>query len=144
MRLNNLSKHFGEKKNKKRPGRGIGSGIGKTCGRGHKGQKSRSGKKIRIGFEGGQTPIYRRLPKFGFNSRKKKITKEITLSKLNKIKDKIIDLNTLKEKKIINQNTKYTKIILSGTINRKIKVKGIKVSKGAKKTIELFGGSVEE
>lgn len=144
MRLNYLSINKKSKKKKKRLGRGIGSGSGKTCGRGHKGQKSRSGKKIRRGFEGGQMPLYRRLPKFGFNSKKNTHKQEITLSDLKKIKEKTVNLENLKKAKLINQNTKFVKIIFSGKINKAIKIKGIKVSKGAKKQIELNGGKVEE
>lgn len=143
MRLNNLTPKITSKKKKKRLGRGIGSGLGKTCGRGHKGQKSRSGKTIRRGFEGGQTPIYRRLPKFGFNSRKKKLKEEVSLTKLKKIKNTLIDLNILKKYKIVKKKTKNVKIILSGKINRKIKIKNIKMTKGAKKAIELYNKSIK-
>lgn len=144
MRLNYLSVNKKSKKKKKRLGRGIGSGSGKTSGRGHKGQKSRSGKKIRRGFEGGQMPLYRRLPKFGFNSKKKIHKKEITLKNLKKIKYKIINLENLKKSKLINKDVKFVKIILSGKINKPIIIKGIKVTKGAKKEIEMHGGKVEE
>lgn len=144
MRLNYLSVNKNFKKKRKRVGRGIGSGLGKTCGRGHKGQKSRSGKKLRRGFEGGQMPLYRRLPKFGFNSQKKIFKKEINLSDLNKIEEKIINLKILKKHKLINKKTKLVKIILSGKIKKPIKIEKIKITKGAKKAIELCGGTVEE
>ncbi|ADP66885.1 50S ribosomal protein L15 [Buchnera aphidicola str. TLW03 (Acyrthosiphon pisum)] len=103
MRLNTLSPANGARHSRKRLGRGIGSGFGKTSGRGHKGQKSRSGSSIRRGFEGGQMPLYRRLPKFGFNSRKKNITTEVRLSDLSNLSTNIIDLNVLKQENIIKK-----------------------------------------
>ncbi|QJC29112.1 50S ribosomal protein L15 [Enterobacteriaceae endosymbiont of Plateumaris rustica] len=144
MYLNTLSPSLGSRHYKKRLGRGIGSGLGKTSGRGHKGQKSRSGYKINKSFEGGQTPLHRRLPKFGFRSRKKMFYKEVKLSDLNKIKSNIIDLNTLKLFKIINKKTKYVKIINTGKIFIPVKIFKLSCTKNAKLSIEKLGGKVEE
>ncbi|MXP51262.1 50S ribosomal protein L15 [Pantoea sp. SoEX] len=144
LRLNTISYAIGSKCTKKRVGRGIGSGSGKTCGRGHKGQKSRSGGNISRGFEGGQMPIYRRLPKFGFVSRKKLFHKEINLFDLTKVKDNIINLNTLKVFNIINNNVKSVKIVCSGNISVPKKIIGLNVTKGARKAIESVGGKIED
>ena len=144
MYLNTLSAVKGAKKAPKRLGRGIGSGFGKTSGRGHKGQKSRSGGTINRGFEGGQMPLHRRLPKFGFISSKKNISKEIPLFKLAKIKNVIIDLKTLKMNKIISKKIKFVKIILSGKILTPIRICGLNVTKGAHAAINAAGGKVEE
>ncbi|WP_343153518.1 50S ribosomal protein L15 [Buchnera aphidicola (Mindarus keteleerifoliae)] len=144
MELNTLSPKLGSRKNKKRLGRGIGSGFGKTSGRGHKGQKSRSGSSIRRGFEGGQMPLYRRLPKFGFTSRKKKLQKEVRLSDLEHLSKNIIDLNLLKSKKIIKNKIKYVKIISSGKLNNLLKIKGLGITKGALSIVKSLGGQVEE
>lgn len=143
MRLNSLSPSFGSKKNPKRLGRGIGSGFGKTAGRGHKGQKSRSGGNINRGFEGGQMPLYRRLPKFGFKSRKKNITTEVRLSQISALSTNIIDLNILKKKNIVNKNIKYVKIILSGTLKVPLTLRGLRVTRGARAVIENYGGKIE-
>ncbi|ACL30295.1 50S ribosomal protein L15 [Buchnera aphidicola str. APS (Acyrthosiphon pisum)] len=143
MRLNTLSPANGARHSRKRLGRGIGSGFGKTSGRGHKGQKSRSGSSIRRGFEGGQMPLYRRLPKFGFNSRKKNITTEVRLSDLSNLSTNIIDLNVLKQENIIKKNIKYAKIILSGKLTVPLIIRGLLVSKGARSEIENTGGKVE-
>ncbi|MBK4775915.1 50S ribosomal protein L15 [Candidatus Pantoea edessiphila] len=144
MRLNTISYAVGSRHTKKRLGRGISSGSGKTCGRGHKGQKSRSGGKINRGFEGGQMPIYRRLPKFGFVSRKQFVHKEISLFDLMKVKDNIINLNKLKVFNIINNNIKSVKIICSGSISVPKNISGLNVTKGARKAIEAVGGKVED
>ncbi|PPI88575.1 50S ribosomal protein L15 [Candidatus Pantoea edessiphila] len=143
MRLNNLSPAIGSKHFSKRVGRGIGSGLGKTCGRGHKGQKSRSGGNINRGFEGGQMPIYRRLPKFGFTSRKN-FVQEVRLFDLIKVKDDIISLNTLKKFNVINNRVKSVKIIFSNGLSRPIKICGLNVTNGAKKAIEGIGGIIED
>lgn len=143
MHLNSLSPSLGSKKNRKRLGRGIGSGIGKTSGRGHKGQKSRSGAKINRGFEGGQMPLYRRLPKFGFTSRKKDITTEVRLSQISKLSTNIIDVKTLKKLNIINKNIKYVKIILSGEVKIPLTLRGLRVTQGARTAIENHGGKIE-
>ncbi|MFP3019723.1 MAG: 50S ribosomal protein L15 [Arsenophonus sp.] len=144
MRLNTLSPAEGAKNTAKRIGRGIGSGLGKTGGRGHKGHKSRSGGGVRRGFEGGQTPLYRRLPKFGFISRKATITKEIRLSDFSKVKGDLIDLNTLKSANIIGFQIEHVKIIFSGEVNRPVTVRGLRVTKAARIAIEAIGGKIEE
>lgn len=143
MRLNTLSPGEGSKTAPKRVGRGIGSGLGKTCGRGHKGQKSRSGGSVRPGFEGGQMPLQRRLPKFGFNSRKARYVTEIRLSELVKAGVEVVDLAALKQADIIKQEIKVAKVILSGEINQAVTVKGLKVTKGAQAAIEAAGGKIE-
>lgn len=144
MRLNTLSPAEGSKRASKRPGRGIGSGLGKTGGRGHKGQKSRSSGGIRRGFEGGQTPLYRRLPKFGFKSRKSMVTAEVRLSDLAHIEGEIIDLHALKTANIVSIQTKFAKIMLSGEVKRAVTVRNLRVSKGARAVIEAAGGKIEE
>lgn len=143
MRLNTLSPGEGSKHAPKRVGRGIGSGLGKTCGRGHKGQKSRSGGSVKPGFEGGQMPLQRRLPKFGFISRKARYVAEIRLNELAVVNAEVIDLAALKEADIIKQEIKVAKVILSGEINKAVTIKGLKVTKGAQAAIEAAGGKVE-
>jgi large subunit ribosomal protein L15 len=144
MRLNTLTPAPGHKSAKKRVGRGIGSGTGKTAGRGHKGLKSRSGGKVRVGFEGGQMPMQKRLPKFGFTSRIGMVTAEIRLSELNSIEGDIVDLETLRAASLINANIKRAKIFLSGELKKSLTVKGLAVTKGAKAAIEAAGGKIEE
>ncbi|VFP78304.1 50S ribosomal protein L15 [Buchnera aphidicola (Cinara cuneomaculata)] len=144
MYLNLLSNSIFKKKKRKRICRGLGSGFGKTGGRGHKGQKSRSGGKIRKSFEGGQTPLYRRLPKFGFISQKKKFVDEIRLFELNQISHfNMIDLTVLKKVNLIKKNIKYVKIIKVGMINKPIVISGITVTKGARICIEAVGGIIK-
>ncbi|MBQ0755492.1 MAG: 50S ribosomal protein L15 [Amphritea sp.] len=144
MRLNTLSPADGSKHAPKRVGRGIGSGLGKTCGRGHKGQKSRSGGSVRPGFEGGQMPLQRRLPKFGFTSRQAAFVAEIRLNELTKVDGDVVDLEALKKADIIKDSIKRARVILSGEINKAVTVKGLKVTKGALAAIEAAGGKVEE
>ncbi|AOV95729.1 50S ribosomal protein L15 [Edwardsiella hoshinae] len=144
MRLNTLSPAEGSKHASKRLGRGIGSGLGKTGGRGHKGQKSRSGGGVRRGFEGGQMPLYRRLPKFGFTSRKAMVTAEIRLSEIAMIEGDVIDLNVLKAANVIGPQIEFAKVMLSGEINRAVTLRGLRVSKGARAAIEAAGGKIEE
>ncbi|WP_159714550.1 50S ribosomal protein L15 [Blochmannia endosymbiont of Camponotus nipponensis] len=145
MQLNTIYPSKGSKCLKKRVGRGIGSGLGKTGGRGHKGQKSRSGGKVRLGFEGGQTPLYRRLPKFGFVSRRAMVTQEVRLSDLSCISDKIIDINVLKTYNIINNKIKFVKIIMSGEIQSPVIIDSfLRVSKGARTAIQSVGGQIKE
>ena len=144
MRLNTLSPAPGSKPNAKRVGRGIGSGLGKTAGRGHKGQKSRSGGKVAAGFEGGQMPLKQRLPKFGFTSRKGLVTAEIRLSELAKVEGDVVDLNTLKQAGLITKNIQFAKVVLSGSIDRQVTVVGLGVTKGARAAIETAGGKIEE
>lgn len=142
MHLNTLSPDAGAKKTAKRVGRGIGCGWGKTCGRGHKGQKSRSGGFRKVGFEGGQMPLQRRLPKIGFNSKKQLVRDEIRLPELAKVADSPIDLAALKKANLINGSIQSVKVILSGEINQAVTIKGLKCTKGAKAAIEAAGGSV--
>ena len=130
------------KKLKKRLGRGIGSGKGKTAGRGHKGQKSRAGGFHKRGFEGGQTPFQRRVPKFGFKTMKSFLFQEVRLSEINNVKEENITLSTLKKYNVIKENIKKVKIMLSGKINKKFNFIGLLVTKGAKKAIEDIGGKV--
>lgn len=144
MRLNTLSPAEGSKHAPKRVGRGIGSGLGKTGGRGHKGQKSRSGGSVKPGFEGGQMPLQRRLPKFGFTSRQAAFVAEIRLTELAKIDAEVIDLDALKKADIIKDSIKRARVILSGEITKAVTVKGLKVTKGALAAIEAAGGKVEE
>ena len=144
MHLNTLSPAEGSKPSKKRLGRGIGSGLGKTGGRGHKGQKSRSGGRVRPGFEGGQMPLQQRLPKFGFTSRKSFVTDEVTLSEIAKVTGDVVDLQALKDAGLIKKNIAFVKVIQSGEIVRAVTVKGIKVTKGARQAIEGAGGKIEE
>lgn len=144
MRLNTLSPAEGSKKAGKRLGRGIGSGLGKTGGRGHKGQKSRSGGGVRRGFEGGQMPLYRRLPKFGFTSRKSFVTAEIRLSDLAYVEGDVIDLNALKAANVVGPQIEFAKLILSGEVNRAVTIRGLRVTKGARAAIESAGGKIEE
>lgn len=144
MRLNTLSPNEGSRKARKRVGRGIGSGLGKTCGRGHKGQKARAGGYHKINFEGGQMPIQRRLPKLGFNSQLALVTDQVTLSELEKVAVDVIDLNALKLAGIVNKSVIKVKVILSGEITSPKKLKGLGVTKGAREKIESVGGSIEE
>jgi large subunit ribosomal protein L15 len=144
MRLNTLKPHPDSTSNAKRPGRGIGSGIGKTGGRGHKGQKSRSGGYIKVGFEGGQMPIQRRLPKIGFSSRIGRVTDEIRLNELANLDVDVIDIDALKAARLINKSVLRVKVILSGKLEKAVTVKGLMVTKGARSAIEAAGGKIEE
>ena len=143
MRLNSLSPAEGSKKDRKRAGRGIGSTLGKTGGRGHKGQKSRSGGSTAVGFEGGQMPLKQRLPKYGFTSRKSLVRAEVRLNEIAKVEGDLVDLLSLKAANIINKSIESAKVMLSGEINRAVTVRGIGVTKGAKAAIEAAGGTVE-
>lgn len=144
MRLNDLHPAEGSRQAKKRVGRGIGSGLGKTCGRGHKGQKSRTGGKVKPGFEGGQMPLQRRVPKYGFKSRVSQFTDEVRLSELDKMAVDTVDLAALKAANVVGKSTRFAKVILSGSLSRAVTVKGLKVTKGAAEAIKAAGGSVEE
>jgi large subunit ribosomal protein L15 len=144
MRLNDLSPAPGSKPVKKRVGRGVGSGLGKTCGRGHKGQKARKSGNPKPGFEGGQMPLQRRLPKFGFRSRVGLVTAEVRLGELAKVSGTDIDLAALKAANVVNKGAKRARIMLSGAIDRAVTVKGIKTTKGARAAIEAAGGKVED
>ncbi len=143
MYLNTLKPAKGSKKAAKRVGRGIGSGSGKTCGRGHKGQKSRTGGSVRVGFEGGQMPLQMRLPKFGFSSRVGRYSAEVRLSEIELSGLDTITLPALVEKNIVPARTQKAKIILSGEISRAVSVSGVSVTKGAKTAIEKAGGKIE-
>jgi large subunit ribosomal protein L15 len=143
MKLNELSPAAGSKRNRKRVGRGIGSGVGKTAGRGHKGQKSRSGGYHKVGFEGGQMPLQRRLPKRGFASRSARYNAEVRLYQLQVMKSDVIDLDSLRAENVIGHDARQVKIINTGELSRAITVKGLGVTKGAKAAIEAAGGKVE-
>ena len=140
MNLNTLKPALGEKTLRKRVGRGMGSGMGKTSGRGHKGQKSRSGGFTKIGFEGGQMPLQRRLPKVGFTSRVSSITSQVTLSQLDKLSEKDITIDVLKKHNLVTKNISRVKVMLSGEINRPINLVGIKPTKAQKQLLRLQKG----
>ena len=144
MRLNTIKPAEGSKSAIRRVGRGVGSGMGKTATRGHKGQKSRAGGFHKVGFEGGQMPIYRRLPKRGFTSLTHKFVEEVRLGDLEKLPTDEIDLLTLKKANVVSPLTTEARVILSGKISRKVTVRGLSVTKGAKAAIEAAGGSVVE
>lgn len=144
MHLNTLQPAPGSKKNAKRVGRGIGSGTGKTCGRGHKGQKSRSGGFTKVGFEGGQMPLQRRLPKVGFASRSAKRSAEVRLDELAKVDADVIDIAALVKANVVPARTLKAKVIASGEISKAVQLKGIKVTPGARTAIEAAGGKIEE
>lgn len=143
MYLNTIQSTNGSRRSAKRVGRGIGSAHGKTCGRGHKGQKSRSGGFHKIGFEGGQMPLQRRLPKLGFSSRVKKYSEEITLYEIASLNEEIVNIEVLKSANLIPAFTKNVKLIQSGEITIPVTIQGIKVTSGAKASIEAAGGKIE-
>ena len=144
MRLNTLKPAAGSRQSGKRVGRGIGSGLGKTCGRGHKGQKSRSGGFHKIGFEGGQMPLQRRLPKVGFLARKSQYVDELRLHELAAVDADVIDLKALQDANLISRNTRVVKVFASGSLDKAVTLKGIKVTKGARAAIEKAGGKIED
>ena len=144
MKLNTLQPTPGSRSSRKRVGRGIGSGLGKTCGRGHKGQKSRSGGFHKVGFEGGQMPLQRRLPKVGFTARKSIYSAQVRTSELNKIDADVIDIAALITANMVPAHTRKVKVFLSGEVVKPVTLKGIGVSSGARKAIEAAQGSVEE
>tara|TARA_B100001063_G_scaffold109664_1_gene102283 strand:- start:547 stop:981 length:435 start_codon:yes stop_codon:yes gene_type:complete len=144
MRLNTISPAPGSKPSAKRVGRGIGSGLGKTGGRGHKGLKARSGGSVAPGFEGGQQPLHRRLPKFGFSSRVGRYVSEIRLNELALVNADVVDLDALKNANLVRRDTKVAKVILSGELNKALTVQGLKVTKGARDAITAAGGKVED
>jgi large subunit ribosomal protein L15 len=143
MFLNTIQASEGSRKKSKRVGRGIGCTLGKTCGRGHKGQKARSGGFHKVGFEGGQMPLQRRLPKIGFTSRKSMYSAEVRLHELNDLVADVIDLKVLIDANIVPAFTKTAKVIKSGEVSKAVTLKGIKVTGGAKESIEAAGGKVE-
>jgi large subunit ribosomal protein L15 len=144
MRLNDLKPDEGSRPSAKRVGRGIGSGLGKTCGRGHKGQKSRKGGFHKVGFEGGQMPLQRRMPKVGFRSHKALITAEVRLTELNRVEGDVVDLAALMMAGVVNRSIRTAKIIASGEVARALTIRGVGVTKGARAAIEAAGGSVED
>ncbi len=144
MRLNTVKPAEGSKKNPRRVGRGIGSGLGKTAGRGHKGQHSRAGGFHKVGFEGGQMPIQRRLPKRGFNSLTKAYNAKVRTSELNKLEPGIVDLLSLKAANLIPEISLTVKVYLSGEVKKKFTTQGITLTKGAKQAIEAAGGKAQE
>lgn len=144
MRLNDIQPAPGSRRTAKRVGRGIGSGHGKTCGRGHKGQKSRSGAGLKAGFEGGQMPLQRRLPKVGFRSRKARVKDEIRLHELARVAGDLVDLAALRKAALISAKTRRVKIIAAGEPGRALTVRGLVVTKGARAAIEAAGGTVED
>ena len=143
MRLYTIKPSNGSRANAKRVGRGIGSGSGKTCGRGHKGQKSRSGGFHKVGFEGGQMPLQRRLPKFGFRSRCAKLTAEVRLHELMLVDEAIIDVKALINADIVPAHTQKVKVILSGEISEAVHTRGLNFTKGARAAVEAAGGKIE-
>ena len=144
MYLNTLKPAPGSTKVSKRVGRGIGSGLGKTCGRGHKGQKSRSGGQTKIGFEGGQMPLQRRLPKFGFTARKSRFSAEVRLTEISSLETDVVDLESLIKANVVPAYTRRAKVFLSGEVSKAVTLKGVKATKGAKAAIEAAGGKVED
>ena len=144
MKLNTLRPADGRVTRRKRVGRGIGSGLGKTGGRGHKGQTSRSGGSIRPGFEGGQMPLQKRLPKYGFTSRIASVTSQVTLSELDSIDEKVINIEVLKSNGIIRNVTAKVKVFSSGQITKPVVLEGIAVSNGAREAIVSAGGTIKD
>lgn len=144
MRLNTLKPAAGEKQAPKRVGRGIGSGLGKTCGRGHKGQRARAGGYHKVGFEGGQMPIQRRLPKMGFSSLTAQDTAEVRLHELGRVKTDKIDLAVLKAAGVVPQIAKRAKVVLQGKLEKAVTLSGVAVTKGARAAILAAGGTVQD
>ena len=144
MRLNTLSPAIGSKTGKRRLGRGVGSGLGKTSGKGHKGQYARKGGYHKVGFEGGQMPLQRRLPKVGFRSHVKPTRAEVRLDALARVEAEVIDILVLKQAGLVNIYAEKVKVILAGELKKKVTLKGVYATAGAKKAIEAAGGKVEE
>mgnify|MGYP006272262087 CR=1 FL=1 len=144
MRLNSIAPAPGSRKAGKRVGRGIGSGLGKTAGRGHKGQKSRSGGTVSPGFEGGQMPLQKRLPKYGFTSRIARTTAQLRLGELNRVSAELIDLAALKDADLVRDDVRRVRVFLAGEITRPVTLRGLAVSQGARAAIEAAGGRVED
>jgi large subunit ribosomal protein L15 len=144
MRLNTLQPAPGSRPERKRVGRGVGSGFGKTAGRGHKGQKSRAGGFHKVGFEGGQMPLQRRLPKTGFRSLRARFTDEVRLHELGKVGAQVIDLPALRAAGVVGQHIRRVRVIASGKIERAVSLRGLEVTKGARAAIEAAGGRIEE
>ncbi|NDU86712.1 MAG: 50S ribosomal protein L15 [Ferrovum sp.] len=144
MELNTIKPAEGAKRNRRRVGRGIGSGLGKTAGRGHKGQKSRSGGFHKVGFEGGQMPLQRRLPKRGFVSMTRHLSAQVRLADLSRVDGDVVDLLTLKQAGLIPADSTAAKVFLKGEITRAVKLQGILATQGARAAIEAAGGSISE
>lgn len=144
MRLNDLNPGVGARRASKRVGRGVGSGVGKTCGRGHKGEKARSGGGRKAGFEGGQMPLQRRLPKFGFSSRKARFNAEVRLDALAELNVDVVDVDELKEARLVHNRAKRVKVIASGDLSKPVTLKGLAVTRGARAAIEAAGGKIED
>ena len=144
MRLNGISPGVGAKRGRRRRGRGTASGLGKTGGRGHKGQESRAGGGIRRGFEGGQMPLQRRLPKFGFSSRKSLLRADVRVGALERLASTAVSLDSLRAAGVVRRNVKYVKIFGEGRLDRGYEVSGIPVTKGARASIEVAGGRIED
>ena len=144
MKLNDINPRRGSRKQRKRLGRGISAGQGKTCGRGHKGQKSRSGGKVRIGFEGGQLPLQRRVPRFGFRSRIGSVTAEVRVGELVRVAGDEITLDSLKAANVLSKDVKRARVFMSGEIHRAVTIKGLSVTQGARAAIEKMGGTIED
>jgi len=144
MRLNDIKPAAGARSARKRVGRGIGSGLGKTAGRGHKGQRSRSGGYHKVGFEGGQMPLQRRLPKRGFRSRRQPAVAEVRLHEIDAMDAEVVDLSSLRAAGVVHTGIEYAKIIGTGEINRAVAVRGLGVTKGARAAIEKAGGKIED
>jgi large subunit ribosomal protein L15 len=144
MRLNSLSPAPGSRKPRTRVGRGGGSGLGKTAGRGHKGQKARKSGNVRPGFEGGQMPLQQRLPKYGFTSRLSRVTAQLRLGELNQVEGSVVDLETLKAADVISNDIERVRVFKSGEVVRALQLRGIAVTKGAREAIEAAGGKVED
>ena len=141
MQLNIINSN-NAKHTRKRVGRGMGSGFGKTCGKGHKGQNSRAGGGVKIGFEGGQMPLQRRLPKYGFKSRVSRVSTQVTLHQIGKLSEQTIDLSVLKKHGLVNKSILNVKVILSGSCDKALKLVGLKATKGVKEIIEKNKGSI--
>ncbi|MCG3169217.1 MAG: 50S ribosomal protein L15 [Pseudomonadales bacterium] len=144
MRLNTITAAPGHRHAPKRVGRGIGSGLGKTAGRGHKGQRARKSGNVRPGFEGGQMPLQQRLPKYGFTSRIARVTAQLRTSELNKVEAGVVDLDTLKAANVIARNIERVRVFASGAVDKALSLKGIAVTRGARAAIEAAGGKVED
>ena len=144
MKLNDINPPRASRKRRKRLGRGISAGQGKTCGRGHKGQKSRSGGKVRIGFEGGQLPLQRRIPRFGFRSRIGAVTAEVRVGELDRVIGDEVTLESLKAANIVAKQVKRARVFLSGEVHRAMTIKGVALTRGARAAVEKAGGTIEE
>ena len=144
MKLNDINPPRGSRKQRKRFGRGVSAGQGKTCGRGHKGQKSRSGGKVRIGFEGGQLPLQRRVPRLGFRSRIGGVTAEVRVGELNRVTGDEVTLESLQDANVLSKDVKRARIFLSGEIQRAMTIKGLWVTRGARAAIEKAGGTIAD